>query len=226
MKAVAALLLHGAGGGGWEWNLWHGVLQARGIQVAAPDLQPVPAGPAATRLDDYVAQARRALEALPRPRLLAGASLGGLLALRIAAGCDALVLVNPLPPAPWHALLPPRAWPGVVPWQREARLASTRRALPDADPATVLYAFRHWRDESGQVLREAYAGVEVAVPSRPALCIASVDDADVPAAATAAVARHLEAECWQLAGSSHAGPLLGRQAPAVAARVADWLLRA
>ena len=30
------LLIHGAGGGGWEWNLWAPVLKARGFAVAAP----------------------------------------------------------------------------------------------------------------------------------------------------------------------------------------------
>ena len=57
---------------------------------------------AATRLQDYQAQVRAALAALPRPRVLVGASLGGLLALDAAEGADAVVLVNPLPPVPWH----------------------------------------------------------------------------------------------------------------------------
>ena len=140
--ARAALLVHGAGGGGWEWNVWRGVFEAAGIAVAAPDLQPVAAGLAATGFDDYLQQARDALRALPRPRVAVGASLGGLLALGIADAADALVLVNPLPPAPWHASLPSRPWPDVVPWRRHARLEGTRRALPGLwrrDPA------KRWR---------------------------------------------------------------------------------
>lgn len=221
----AALLIHGAGAGGWEWNVWRGVFAAHDIAVEAPDLQPARAGLAATRLDDYVAQMVQVLAALPRPRAVVGASLGGLVALRIAQHADALVLVNPLPPAPWHAQLPPREWPDIVPWRRDARLDSTRRALPDADPATALYAFRRWRDESGRVMREAYAGVEVRLPSIPALCIACTCDADVPAAATEAATAWLHADLWRLAQASHVGPLLGREAAGVAAQVAAWLSR-
>lgn len=225
MSMRAALLLHGAGGGGWEWTLWRDVLQTYAIAVDAPDLQPAAAGLADTRLHDYVDQAAQALAALPRPRVAIGASLGGLIALRIAHAADALVLVNPIPPAPWHARLPRRDWPPIVPWRRDARLASTRRALPDADPATALYAFRRWRDESGLVMREAHAGIEIAPPAVRTLCIASIDDADVPAAATEALAAEVQAELWTLKGASHVGPLLGRDAAELAARVAGWLSR-
>ena len=55
----AALLVHGAGGGGWEWNVWRGVFEAAGIAVAAPDLQPVAAGLATTGFDDYLRELRR-----------------------------------------------------------------------------------------------------------------------------------------------------------------------
>ena len=72
--------------------------------------------------------------------------------------------------------------------------ASTRRALPDADDATALFAFRHWRDESGAVLREAQAGIEVAAPRCPVLCIASAQDEDVPPALTAALADAWDAD--------------------------------
>lgn len=120
---AAALLIHGAGGGGWEWNAWRDVLRARRMQVAAPDLQPVAQGIAATGLNDYGAQMCDALDRLPRPRAVIGASLGGLLAMQLASACDALVLVNPLPPAPWNAWLPARHWLPAVRWRGDARLA-------------------------------------------------------------------------------------------------------
>lgn len=222
MAVTQAVLVHGAGGGGWEWNVWRGVMRAAGIDVVAPDLQPAAGGLTATAIADYVVQVEAALLALPHPRALVGASLGGLLAMACARHAGALVLVNPLPPAPWAASLPARAWPDVVPWQQEARLASTRRALPDADDATALYAFRRWRDESGAVLREAAAGIAIARPACPVLCLASDADDDVPAALTTALAAAWDAECWPAPGS-HVGPLLGRNAAMLAGRVADWL---
>lgn len=229
MRFRSALLLHGAGGGGWEWNVWRAVFEADGMQVHAPDLQPVAGGIDATRLSDYVAQASRALDALPGPRVLVGASLGGLLAAQLAAQGDvarieALVLVNPLPPAPWHRQLLRRDWPEVVPWARDARLVSTRSALPDADAATALFAFRHWRDESGAVLREACAGVVVDRPRCPVLCVVSDADADVPAQAARALARDWDATVHEAGHvASHVGPLLGAAAAQTAQQVLAWL---
>jgi len=218
-----ALALHGAGGGGWEWKLWRGVLAAAGIEVVAQDLLPVAAGLSETRYEDYLQQAHAALAALPRPRALIGASLGGLLAMDCAEAVDALVLVNPLPPAPWSASLPSHDWPDVVPWRREARLASTRRALPDADAATVLFAFRHWRDESGAVLRAAHAGIHASKPQSPVLCVVSRQDEDVPPAITRALATAWDADLIEADSPSHVGPLLGRSATDTATQVAAWL---
>ena len=82
-------------------------------------------------LEDYAAQVRAALVALPRPRALVGASLGGLLALRCAREADALVLVNPLPPAPWSHAVPARREAEVVPWRQSARLAGTPKINDD-----------------------------------------------------------------------------------------------
>lgn len=221
----AALMVHGAGGGGWEWNVWRGVFAADGIAVAAPDLRPVAAGLAATRLQDYRQQAIDALEALPRPRAVIGASLGGLLALQSAHAADAVVLVNPLPPAPWHSAVPFREWPGTVPWRRDARLAGTRRALPEADEATALFAFRHWRDESGAVLREAHAGVPVPRPGCPCLCVLSQRDDDIPPDAARAMAMDWGADVLQTLSTSHVGPLLGRHAADIAGQAVAWLNR-
>lgn len=217
-----AVLVHGAGGGGWEWNVWRRVFAAQGIDVAAPDLCPVAAGLPATTFNDYLAQVQDALAAQPRPCALVGASLGGLLAMACAERADALVLVNPVPPAPWASAMPAREWPDRMPWQRDARLASTRRALPEADDATALHAFRRWRDESGAVLRHAHGGVAVQAPACPLLCLASDGDEDVPAALTLALATEWNADTMRLS-ASHVGPLLGRQAADVAGRVAAWL---
>lgn len=219
----SALLIHGAGGGGWEWNLWRGVFQAHGIRVCAPDLQPTSAGLVATRFGDYEAQMRRALLALPAPRAVVGASLGGLLAARVVDIADALVLINPLPPAPWHRQLPPRDWPAIVPWKNNARLDSTQCSMPDSDEATALYAFRHWRNESGAVLREAYAGIEVEAPRCPALFVLSGKDEDVPPSLSASTASAWRAEVMETVAISHVGPLLGRVAPAIAGQTVAWL---
>ena len=217
-----ALLVHGAGGGGWEWDAWRRVFEAAGVPAHAPDLQPSARGLAATSFSDYATQVRDAGARLPRPRVYVGASLGGALVAACADDADALVLVNPIPPAPLHAHLPPCELPDVVPWGRAASLASTRRSLPDADDATALFAFRRWRDDSGLALREAWAGIAAARPGCPVLCIASEEDEDVPPAAAIALADAWQASLLRMPGS-HVGPLLGRRAPRVAADVLNWL---
>lgn len=213
------MFVHGAGGGGWEWSIWARVFAAAGIAVAAPDLRPAPAGLAATTLVDYSAQVSTWLEAVPAPRVLVGASLGGLLAAMNSGRADALVLVNPIPPA---GLPSAPARPSVVPWGRTASLAGTRRALPGADDAAALFAFRRWRDESGPVLDQAGAGVELAPPAVPVLLLVSDADLDVPPQASLDLAQAWGAPAWRVPGG-HVDPLLGRDAPHLAHQTLAWL---
>lgn len=218
-----ALAIHGAGGGGWEWAIWQRVWAAGGLPLLAPDLMPAAAGLAATGLDDYLAALRTSVQPLSRP-LLVGASLGGLLALALAGPlqASALVLINPLPPAGVRPRPAATRYAGpVIPWGSRRRLASTQRSLADADAAAVLWAFRRWRDESAAVLDQACAGLELSWPSCPVLVLASRDDEDVPFAASRAVADACGAEFWPLS-ASHVGPLLGRDAAALAARALGW----
>ena len=221
---LAAVFVHGAGGGGWEWAIWGRVFAAHGHAVLVPDLCPVPGGLAATTLADYAAQVRewisRARAAFPGRRIvLVGASLGGLLARMQADAADALVLVNPMPAEGLAGAAPAG---DVVPWGRRASLAGTRRALPDADDLAALHAFRRWRDESVRVLAQARAGVACAPLAVPTLVIASADDDDVPPALSAALAASPAASLVRLPGS-HVGPLLGRQAAGAAGLAVEWL---
>lgn len=217
-------MLHGAGGGAWEWAVWRRVFEAAGHRVEVPDLVPAQDGLAGTGLQHYLDQSVQCAQGCNAP-VLVGASLGGLLALGVASQrhCAALVLVNPLPTLPEAALLPPRPrYPDLVPWARDASLAGTRRAMPDADDATCAFAFRHWRDESGRVLNEARAGVSFAAPRCPILVLASDSDEDVPAAVSTALAGRLSATLLRVSGS-HVGPLAGRAAASHARMVVDWL---
>lgn len=217
----AVVCVHGAGGGGWEWAVWSRVLEAEGWRVFAPDLQPAPAGLAATTLADYreqvaawLARARREADQV----VAIGASLGGLLVLLEAAGADARVLVNPMPPAG----LPGAPSPPVIDWGRRASLAGTRRAVPEADAAAALFAFRRWRDESGQAIDAARAGLAMPASPAPTLVMASRADEDVPFAVSATLATTLNAAFLPLPGS-HVAPLLGHAAADAAGQAVAWL---
>lgn len=218
------VFIHGAGGGAWEWSIWTRVWAAAGwCEQLAVDLQPVEAGLAATRFDDYLDQVSRV--AADRPVVLVGASLGGLLALCAAPqlDCRALLLVNPLPPAEDAADWTAPAWAGdIVPWGREASLAGTRRAMAGSDDDAALFAFRHWRDESAAVLRDACAGRQVSPPGCPLLVVASNEDGDVPAACSARLSLRLGGSLLRYPGD-HLEPLLGRTANGTAAHAVSWL---
>jgi len=220
--ALDVLCIHGAGGGGWEWGIWQRVLGTRGWRVLAHDLMPGSAGLAATHFADYATQVHYWRSALAEPGMLVGASLGGLLALQAAAQMPpaALVLINPLPPAGFEQRPAQRTYADIVPWGRERSLRRTQRALVDGDAAACLFAWRRWRDESGQVLNEA-ASIQVEIPRCPILLLASEHD-DVPPAVSRALAAWLGADLRMLRESSHVGPLLGRAAPTAAALAADW----
>jgi pimeloyl-ACP methyl ester carboxylesterase len=219
---MRALLVHGAGGGAWEWEAWVPALVARGIEPLAIELAPAAGGLERTRYEDYLAQV---IEAGEGCRALIGASLGGLLVLEAAAclAARALVLVNPLPPSPWHRLLPPRLFPPRIPWSLSATEEGTRRAMPDADEATVRSAARRWRDESGAVLAAAWAGRTVSRLAIPVLLLVSEADDELPTEALRACAEGLGAETWTIPAAGHLSPLLGRDAMRLAGAAADWL---
>ena len=225
--AARAVFVHGAGAGGWEWDIWRRVFAAHGWDCHAPDLMPAAIGLAATRLEDYVAQVRAWCAAGAPSPVLVGASLGGLLALLAAADVlpKALVLINPIVPAAFGT---PAAQdcPAIIPWASARSLHGTQRALPDADAAAILLAWRRWRDESGAVVNAARAGVAAESPRCPTLVMASAHDDAAPAAASAAMAAAFGAEFMSLPHASHVGPLLGRSASACAAAALAWLSRA
>lgn len=225
MQVKTALMIHGAGGGGWEWDVWRRVFAAAGWHVSAPDLQPSAAGLGATTLDDYESQVRHWIRTTS-PCLVLGASLGGLLALRChpAARGATLVLVNPMSSAGLPGVAPlGLRYPVLMPWRRSASLTSTARSLPDAEPTTWHAAWRRWRDESGAVMNAAASGVPTERPDAPVLIVISDRDADVPAATSCALASALGADVLACADASHVGPLLGRHASDIAERVLAWL---
>ncbi len=226
--AIRVVCIHGAGGGGWEWGTWTRVLAAHRLPVLAPDLLPAPDGLASTHLHDYRAQAigwcRETGDARSR-LVLAGASLCGLLALSIAAEvrAAALVLINPMPLAGVISKPLGKPYPALVRWGSERSIASTLRALPDADDATRLHAFRRWRDESGVALEQARIGIGVAMPCCPVLVMASELDDEVPMVVSRALATRYAADFERLRDCSHAGPLLGVKAAGIAERAVAWL---
>jgi non-heme chloroperoxidase len=100
------LFLHGAFAGPEIWTRFVAPwFAARGHRVAAPRLPgPVPGA----RLRDYVRRARAAADALGRPPVVVGHSLGGLVAQHLAAQCTVAGVVLVASPGPYG--LAPSLW--------------------------------------------------------------------------------------------------------------------
>ena len=230
-SSPSVLFLHGAGAGGWEWRIWREIFAADGYACRCPDLKPSADRLSETGFADYLEIAAAELQDWTRPGVVIGASLGALLALSLnqRAGVAAdrishLVLINPHPGWPESEQMPAlrAAVDGRVDWGRRSRLVNTRRSLADADEASCLLAFRHWRDESQRVLVEARSQ-RIEAPLRiPALWLACDDDHDVPPALGHSMADRLGGQRLLLSGD-HLSPLIGKQAPAVARQVLAWL---
>ncbi|HZP81980.1 MAG TPA: alpha/beta fold hydrolase [Chthonomonadaceae bacterium] len=218
------VMIHGAGGGGWEYDRWRPVFVRAGWSVIAPDLQPVKAGLAATTFADYVRQVRAWVPRERRRLALVGASLGGILALKAAESLhpDAVVLVNSVPPAGVGASRARKRYPEIVRWAN-GPLQETRDAMPDSDEATILWAHPRWRDESGAVLNAVAQGIAVRKPACPTLVVLGERDTDIPPATGLALARWAGADVQLYAATSHVGPLLGRRAEEIAAAVRQWV---
>lgn len=221
------VLLHGAGGGAWEWGRWVRLLQAQGCAVHVPDFS---RRCAADALADARAFPRLRTELLGRLQLksgcvLVGASLGGLLAATMADTLQAraLVLLNPAIPA---ATAQPRQGSVVMhgnrPWGLRASVGGTRDAISELHPVDVLQVFRRWSDCGQQLLAEVGEGIDVPRPLMPCLLLCSDSDAEIPADGVRRLAADWSAQLQWLRGS-HVAPVLGAEAAVAVAQTLAWL---
>lgn len=220
-----AVMIHGAGGGGWEWRFWQEEFERAGWKVVAPDLMPAPNGIAATTVADYIEQVVQAARGAGERPVLIGASMGGILVLKAAeqVGARAVVLVNSVPPAEvdWQREKQGEI-PDVIRWS-ESPLQETADALWDSSKEVIEWAHERWRDESGAVLRAIRAGLSVQKPSCPVLVIASDKDTDIPPEVSQELAELLSADLVLYRKMSHVGPLLGMRARTVAVHTLGWI---
>jgi pimeloyl-ACP methyl ester carboxylesterase len=220
-----AILVHGAGGGGWEWDLWVDAVTEAGLsdqlELVALTLEP-PTGRdlEATQLDDYIDQIVEAAgkDACSKKLILVGASMGGTLIAKAAERLprvDFLVFVCTTTPSLVEIATleeaPPKYGPRVK-WAG-GPLQDTIDAVPDASPEVQRWAAALWRDESGAVLNEIDGGrvtcnVEI-LRSIPSLVVIPMKDTAIPPERQQAFASAIGANrIIFLEGASHCGPLL------------------
>jgi pimeloyl-ACP methyl ester carboxylesterase len=175
------LLAHGAGSGPWIFEAWANAFP--GICVEAIDLH---AGLAVAHasMSNYAAVLYRTAELLPRPRVLCGWSMGGLVAMLAAerAAAERLILLEPSPPAEIQGTDPAIGlaegtfdpeqeygpFPLGVPGRSESVLARRERkrgiAVPELPcPALVVYG-DEFAAERGRSIGARYGATEAHLP--------------------------------------------------------------
>lgn len=218
------VMIHGAGGGGWEYDRWKPVWEQAGWQVVAPDLMPTQAGLAKTTYIDYAAQVRRWVPREHKKLILVGASLGGILALKTAetVKLDAIILINSVPPKGVGKSCAGKPYPDIIRWAN-GKIQDTRDSLPDGDEATIQWAHPQWRDESGSVLNATRQGIAVQKPTVPILVVIGAKDMDILPQTSLSLAAWANADVHFYAATSHIGPLMGRRAVEIADAAQRWV---
>lgn len=216
-------MIHGAGGGGWEYDKWEPVFTKAGWKVVAPDLVPSKAGLAKTTVADYVGQIQKWPYDKDKPLFIVGASMGGPLALKVAESrkVAGVILVNPVPPRGFRQPST-EVLPEIVKWAG-GPLKDSEDSMPDSDRETILMAWKKWRDESGAVITELRSGLEIKPPSYPTLMLIGDKDTDISPMVSLSVAKAFKSDVIQYAGMSHVGPLLSTRATEVAQVVELWV---
>lgn len=224
LKPGTAVMVHGAGGGGWEYDFWSKEFRAKGWKVVAPDLVPVNGGLAQTAFKDYLLQVETWGKSAKRPLVLVGASMGGALALKASEKLkpDALILINSVLPAGVVPASSSHPYPSVIKWAN-GPLKDTEDSMPDSDRKTILWAWKKWRDESGAVLNELTKGVEMKTPACPILVMVSDQDTDIPPENSMKLAKHLQSDTMRFPKTSHVGPLMGKRASEISGLALSWI---
>lgn len=250
MSPPAIVMVHGAFCGGWAFDAFRAPFEAAGFETIAPDLRghgpaDPPGAVTGVSMRDYAADIAGLCAALPRPPVLLGHSMGGLVAQMAArrAPVAALVLLAPSPP--WGVaassleeaatafgvqLLGPFSSGAMTPDRGLMRAYSLDRlAKPEREAAVA-----RLKPESAQAVRETLnwwldpfmtTSLGPGPIGVPALVLSGERDVVHSPATCAAVAERVGAEFRVLPGMSHW--LLGEPGwETVADAVLGWMAEA
>ena len=217
-------MLHGELGGSWLWQRFLGYFAPRGWEGHALNLRghywSETADFAEIDFDTYVEDARAGMAHLPRPPVVIGHGMGGLLALKVAEArpVSAIVLLGSalpqalIPPPPPHMvrLLPRQYRRELLGW--DGSPAALQRQNPDLSLADVMRVQHLMGVESGAARRGMLEGVAVdlaAIPAVPRLVIGGGLDRYFPEADSERLAEWLGADYQPFGAHSHYGLVAG-----------------
>jgi non-heme chloroperoxidase len=244
------VMIHGANCGGWCFDLFRDVFEARGLSCYAPDLIGHGAEKETGRgtlanvgIADYREQMAAFVKALPERPILLGHSMGAVIAQQLAAQgfAEKLVLVSPGPRA---GILPPTDaekqlcqdlmtigdfWTRAIDPNFDLACFYTLNLLPKEEQRRV---FDKLGPESGRALFELFfwmfdrtraTAVETPDVTCPVLCLSGAADNIVSLQTAKATAEgYGQAEFWALDAHAHM-LVLEPGAEGIAERIADWI---
>jgi pimeloyl-ACP methyl ester carboxylesterase len=224
------VLVHGAASSGAVWTFWQQELAAAGWPSYAVDLRghgaSTPIDLSVTSMADYAADVRLLMSQLRERPVLMGWSLGGLVALIVAAedgvrGCVALA-----PSAPARSRTPDAVLRAGVFGPEEYGITSRdpeqQRAMPDLDREERQIALGSLCSDSRYARDDRRAGIVIEQLACPLLIATGTNDRQWPRSRYADL--WLPAEYVSAEGASHWGLVLSRRALAsLVPAVTDWL---
>ena len=219
-------MLHGELGGSWLWQRFLGYFAPRGWEGHALNLRghywSETADFATLDFSTYVDDVVAAADLMPRPPIVLGHGLGGLLALRLAqqravSGVVLLASALPgvlLPPPPAHLVrMTPREYRReLIGW--DGPVEALQRQHPDLTLADVARVQHMMGAESGAARRQMLEGVDVSLeqlPDVPKLVISAGLDRAFPPDDGERLADWLGAEHVSFGAHSHYGLVIGEQ---------------
>ena len=244
------VMVHGANCGGWCFDEFRKVFEARGLTCHAPDLIGHGADKGAGKgilasvgMADYRAQMAAFVGALPERPVLLGHSMGAVIAQQLASDglAESLVLVSPAPRA---GILPPTGpekqlgqdlmtlgdfWTRAIDPNFELACLYTLNLLPKGEQARV---FAQFGPESGRALFETFiwmfdqtgaTAVDTNSVRCPVLCLSGAEDRIVSLeTARETASAYSQSQFWELADHAHM-LLIEPGADKIAGRIADWI---
>jgi pimeloyl-ACP methyl ester carboxylesterase len=219
-------LIHGELGGSWLWHRYLGYFAPRGWEGHAINLRghywsetiDFAEVDFATYIDDVLAGA----DLMPRPPIVIGHGMGGLLAMRVAQErpLSALILLSPAlpaqllepPPAHMVRLLPRQYRRELLGW--DGPIDVLQRQNPDLTTEDVMRVQHMMGAESGAARRQMLEGVEVELerlPDVPRLVIGAGLDRFFSEGDSERLAEWLGAAYQPYGARSHYGLVIGEQ---------------
>ncbi|HYI21093.1 MAG TPA: alpha/beta hydrolase [Candidatus Limnocylindrales bacterium] len=219
-------MLHGELAGSWMWQRYLGYFAPRGWEGHALNLRghywSETADFAELDFDTYTEDAVAGADLMPRPPIVLGHGLGGLLALRVATErpISALILLSPAlpaellepPPAHMVRLLPREYRRGLLGWDLPPD--QILRQYPDLTLSDVMRVQHMMGAESGAARRQMLEGVSVDIeqlPDVPKLVIGAGLDRWFAADDSERLAEWLGAEYVAFGTHSHYGLVIGEE---------------